>query len=81
MFANKSSKCGSNSEYKLTPSFTSRTRNLDFPFESVPVSYFGCVDCDYKVRQFSYRRSGAMSLSRRNSFARSRRRATTARRR
>ncbi len=56
------------SESKPTASFTSRTRNQDFPFEHVQASFFGFTECDYKVRQFSYRRTGSMALSRKNRF-------------
>ncbi len=59
---------------KLTQAFTSRTRNRDFPFESVPLSFFGWGDCQYRVRKFTYRRSGHVALARTNRFPRSRRR-------
>jgi hypothetical protein len=53
--------------------FTSRTRNLSFPFDGPAVSFSGVKDCAYKVRQFSYRRAGHVSLrNRRCSFSRNR---------
>ncbi len=60
------------SDEHLLP-FTSRTRNLSFQFEGPTVSFAGVKDCAYKVRQFSYRRAGHVTLrNRRCSFSRSR---------
>ena len=42
--------------------FTSRTRNQSFPFDGPAVSFSGGKGCAYKVRQFSYRRAGHVSL-------------------
>ena len=52
--------------------FTSRTRNLSFPFEGPSVS-FATKDLDYRVRKFTYRRAGHVSLrNNRKSFSRAR---------
>jgi hypothetical protein len=53
--------------------FTSRTRNLSFSFEGPAVSFSGVKDCVYKVRQFTYRRAGHVTLrNRRPSYSRTR---------
>ena len=45
------------------------TRSLALSYESPPTSFFSGGDCTYrKVRQFTYRRPGQVSLRRRNRF-------------